>query len=63
MTAEESKESLFGLLLVFLLRSLGYLLAGICQILSGQLALHIHQALHQRLILLKELVVPLGHRS
>ena len=63
MAAEESEETFFGQLLVLAVLAFGYLLAGICQILCSQLALHIHQTLHQRLVLLEELVVALGHRT
>ena len=34
---------------------------GFCQILCGQLALHSHEFLHQRLILFEELVIAFGH--
>ena len=57
VAAEELQETFLLLLLV----ARGDELLGLRQVLRGQLALHVDESLHERLVLFKELVVALGH--
>ena len=59
VAAEQGKETFFFLFLVTRLDEL----FGFGQILCGQFALHLNKVLYQRLVLLKQLVIALGHRA
>ncbi len=57
VAAEELQEAFF----LFLLVARGNELFGFGKVLGGEFALHLHEAFHEGLILLKELVVALRH--
>ena len=63
MGAEKGEETFLLQLLVVLLTSLGNFLLCLCEILGGKLALYANEFLHQRLVLLKHLVVAFGYRT
>ena len=63
MRAIEREESLLNQFGVILCLTLGDLLLCLGEELGGELALHLHEFLHEWLILLEHLVVALGHRT